>query len=80
MYIKFFGDWKVYSNGKLIKKFKSQKSLKILFYLVLSGRTRVSEDELFKTFWIRYNKDYAKKNLNTLLCYLRTDLKYLPII
>lgn len=75
IYIKFFGDWKVYSNGKEMKEFKSRKALKIFFYLLLTGRTRVSVNELFRTFWAGYSLDYAKKNLNTQLYYLRNDLK-----
>ncbi|AMW33183.1 hypothetical protein NA23_07995 [Fervidobacterium islandicum] len=74
IYIKFFGDWKVYKDGNEFNSFKSKKALKLLFYLLLSSRSKVSIEELIRTFWSGYSSEYARKNLNTQLYYIRRDL------
>jgi len=74
VYIEFFGDWNVYKDGIRVDEFKSKKALKILFYLLLSERSRVSVDGIIRTFWAGYEKDYARKNLNAQLYYIRKDL------
>ncbi len=67
VYIEFFGDWNVYKDGIRVDEFKSKKALKILFYLILSERSRVSVEEIIRIFWAGYEKDYARKNLNVVL-------------
>ncbi|WP_448376163.1 hypothetical protein [Fervidobacterium sp.] len=74
IYVKLFGDWKVYKDGVEILEFKSKKALKILFYAILTERSRISVEEIVKIFWPRYELDYARKNLNAQLYYIRKDL------
>ncbi|NPU90126.1 MAG: hypothetical protein HPY87_09665 [Fervidobacterium sp.] len=64
VYIKFFGDWKVYKDRNEFDDFTSKKALKILFYILLSNRSKVSVEELWRTFWPGYGSDYFRKNLN----------------
>jgi len=75
LYIKFFGDWKVYKDGNEFDDFTSKKALKILFYILLSNRSKVSVEELSRTFWPGYGPDYFRKNLNAQLYYIRKDLE-----
>ncbi|AFG35676.1 LOW QUALITY PROTEIN: hypothetical protein Ferpe_1617 [Fervidobacterium pennivorans DSM 9078] len=75
LYIKFFGAWKVYKNGSEFNDFTSRKALKILFYILLSDRSKVSVEELLRTFWPGYTYEYSRKNLNAHLYYIRRDLE-----
>uniref|UniRef100_A0A7V4KDX8 Transcriptional regulator n=1 Tax=Fervidobacterium pennivorans TaxID=93466 RepID=A0A7V4KDX8_FERPE len=75
LYIKLFGDWKVYKYGNEFNDFTSKKALKLLFYILLSGRSKVSVEELLRTFWPGYTPEYSRKNLNAQLYYIRKDLE-----
>lgn len=74
VYVKMFGDWEVFSYGKKIEHFTSKKALKILFYILLENTSRVSFAEISKHFWNGLNSNYARKNLNAQLYYIRKDL------
>uniref|UniRef100_A0A7C5YAF0 Transcriptional regulator, SARP family n=1 Tax=Fervidobacterium nodosum TaxID=2424 RepID=A0A7C5YAF0_9BACT len=74
VYVKMFGDWEIFVDGKKIEKFTSKKALKILFYLLLTDASRVSIKELADVFWDGFDEKYIRKNLNVQLYYVRKDL------
>lgn len=74
IYVKMFGDWEIFVDNKKIERFTSKKALKILFYLLLVGASRVSIKELADVFWDNFDEKYIRKNLNAQLYYIRKDL------
>lgn len=75
IYLKLFGEWGIFVDGKKIEKITSQKALKLLFFIYLTKRKMISIDEVADIFWNGYNREYVRKNINAQLYYIRKDLQ-----